>query len=168
MVRQDSVDLNLSRVIFDATQPVGVALIARAAGRAALAAMSIIPAAARARHRGEMCSATPGRVTRSRRKSDDARSHRTKHTRRAVCMKNAASASSASSLDTTVKFRQATRRWNLKWWTFARWLLPSRHMDRLTSPGRFPERLWRNQDRPQSGIAWAKHTLRSSTPPPTR
>lgn len=43
MVRQDSVDLQQSRVIFNAGEPVGVALIARRGWTSRLAAMSIVP-----------------------------------------------------------------------------------------------------------------------------
>lgn len=43
MVRQDSVDLQLSRVILNDAEPVGVALIARRGWTSRLAAMSIIP-----------------------------------------------------------------------------------------------------------------------------
>lgn len=43
MVRQDSVDLNLSRIILNDNQPVGAAMIARRGWTSRLAAMSIIP-----------------------------------------------------------------------------------------------------------------------------
>lgn len=43
MVRQDSVDLQLSRVIIHTEQPVGIALIARRGWTSRLAAMSIVP-----------------------------------------------------------------------------------------------------------------------------
>lgn len=45
MVRQDSVDVELSRVIFQDGDPVGVALIARRGWTSRLAAMAIVPAA---------------------------------------------------------------------------------------------------------------------------
>ncbi len=45
MVRQDSVDLELSRVILNDDEPVGVALIARRGWTSRLAAMSIVPGA---------------------------------------------------------------------------------------------------------------------------
>ncbi len=45
MVRQDSVDLGLSRVVFSGDQPVGAALIARRGWASRLAAMALIPEA---------------------------------------------------------------------------------------------------------------------------
>jgi GNAT superfamily N-acetyltransferase len=54
MVRQDSVDLTLSRVMFKDGQPVGVALVARRGWTSRLAAMSIVPEA-RGHGCGEEC-----------------------------------------------------------------------------------------------------------------
>lgn len=54
MVRQDSVDLGESRVIFIEEDPVGVALIARRGWTSRLAAMAIVPEA-RSRGVGEAC-----------------------------------------------------------------------------------------------------------------
>lgn len=54
MVRQESVDLNLSRVMLQEYEPVGVALIARRGWTSRLAAMSIIPQA-RSKGIGAQC-----------------------------------------------------------------------------------------------------------------
>lgn len=52
MVRQDSVDLGVSRIVMDEGEPVGVALIARRGWTSRLAGMILIPEA-RARGIGE-------------------------------------------------------------------------------------------------------------------
>jgi ribosomal protein S18 acetylase RimI-like enzyme len=67
MVRQDSVDLYLSRVILEEREPVGVALLARRGWTSRLAAMSIVP---NARGRGIGLACVEQLLTEARARAD--------------------------------------------------------------------------------------------------